>query len=474
MRRTHAHAQVGAIAMNALLSIWPSLFSPSEWNRRSRLRVQSRKKHTTTMSLEPLGPMVLLSAGVHVISRGVVPHAHSSEQHPLPQLARPHILGHVTSPHVLGHVTSPQVIGEVARPRIVSGASSSSDESTVVQTVSLGNTTTNFTNVALSPALNLFNPALGTLESVTVNHSQTVQSSITSQNLSTTSSTTITAAASVSSEIDGLSEPFSQPTTMLTSTPMFAGPFGSGTDTVVFPPLVATDSATTTFTTPSDLAFYTSSTGRTAVTLTMSATAAASASAPNGNLLTTVASSGSGEVTVTYTYAAPCPTIVSIGRTGLHHQQTRLVVTFDGAVDPTKAATASNYSVITPSGRTIRIISAEFNPATNSVTLIPETKLNVHYMFRLKAVLPCPDMQMEQTVVVPFGKKQSLIGFQNHHGDIVEVRNSRIVGIETRNGVFIPVHDGKIEKVRVARRSDGGGARVGISTPRGPRAFFRI
>ncbi len=460
--------------MNSLLWIWRHLFSPSGWNRRNRLRKQSRKKHSTTISLEPLGPMVLMSAGVHVISRGAVQHAHSSEQHILRQVARPHVLEQVTKRHVLGQVARPQVLGEVVKPRVISGAATSSDQETVVQTVSLGNTTTNFTNAALSPALNLFNPALGTLESVTVNHSATVQSSITSQNLSPTSSTTITAAASLSSEIDGLNQPFIQPTTMLTSTPTPAGPFGSSTDTVMFPPLVLTDSGTTTFTTPSDLAFYTSSTGRTAVTLTMSATASASASAPNGNLLTTADSSGSSTVTVTYTYAAPCPTIVSIGRTGLHHQQTRLVVTFDGAVDPAKAANPDNYSVITPSGRTIRIISAEFNPATNAVTLIPETQLNVHYMFRLKAVLPCQDMQMETTVIVPFGSKKSLIGFQNHRGDIVEVKNSRIVGYETRNNVFVPVRDGKIEKVRIARRSDGGGATTGISTPKGPRALFRI
>jgi hypothetical protein len=412
------------------------------------MRVRSRSKRSTTLSVEPLGSMVLMSAGAHVL-HGPAVLARSSERHVLGQVARPHVLGQVAKPHTISRDVT------------------SSDEATVVQTVSLGNTTTNFTNVPLSPALDLFNPALGTLESVTVHHSATVQSNITSQNLSTTSATTITASASLSSEIDGLNQPFSQPTKTLTSEPTPAGPFGSGTDTVTFPPLVLMDSAMTTFTDPSALAFYTSSTGRAAVTLTMSATAAASASAPNGNLLTTADSSGFSTVTVTYTYAQPCPTIASIGRTGVHHQQTRLVVTFEGTVDPAKAATAGNYSVMTPSGRTIRITSAQYDPATNAVTLIPEARLNVHDRFRLKVVLPCPDMQMEQTVVVPFGGKQSLIGFQTHRGAIVEVRNSRIVGIEKRNNVFIPVHDGRIEKLRVARRSDGGGAQARIFKLRG-------
>jgi hypothetical protein len=288
-----------------------------------------------------------------------------------------------------------------------------------------------------------------------VNHSATVESEITSQNLSTSSATVITAAASLGSQIDGLSQPFTQPTTTLTSQPTPAGVFGSGTDTVMFPPLELVDSATTTFTDPSDLAFYLSSTGRSAVTLTMNATAAASASAPNGNLLTTANSFAFSTVTVTYTYTLPCPSVASVGRTGVHHQQTRLVVTFDGAVDPVKAANAANYFVITPSGHTIRMTSADYDPATNSVTLIPTGRLNVHYPYKLSVVLPCVNMQTEQTVVVPFGGIGSLTGFQTDRGAIVEVKHARIVGIDKRSDSFIPVHDGRIERVRVAARSRG-------------------
>jgi hypothetical protein len=380
------------------------------------------------LSLEPLEPVMLLSTGAQMVDG---------------------------------------LRGRVKRADAVSTFDTSSDEATLVQTVSLGSTLTNFSNEPLSPALDLFNPALGTLVSVTVNDSATVQSSVTSQNLSTTSATVITAAASVSSQIDGLSQPFTQPTKTLTSEPTPAGPYGSGTDTVMFPPLVLTNSATSTFTQPSTLAFYTSSNGRSAITVTMNATAAASASAPNGNLLTTAVSSGSSTVTVTYTYLLPCPTVSSIGRTGVHHQQTRLVVTFDGAVDPVKAANPANYSVITPSGRTIAIKSAAYNPATNSVTLVPAVKLNVHYHFKLSVVLPCPNMQTVQTEVISFGGKGSLIGFQTHRGAIVQVKHARIVGIEKRNGVFIAVHDGRVEKATAARRSDAGGTQEDNFKPRG-------
>jgi hypothetical protein len=251
------------------------------------------------------------------------------------------------------------------------------------QTVSLGNTTTNFTNQPLSPALDLFDPSAGKLISVAVSHSATIQSSITSQNFSPSSPTVITATASASYQIDGLNQPISQPTKTFTTQPMAAGVFGSATDTVTFPPFVFTDSATTTFTDPASLAFYTASSGRSAVMLTMSATATAAASAPNGNMLTTADSSALATVTVTYAYLpaslpASHPTMTSVGLIDVHHQQTQIIVGFNGSLDPNKANNPSNYSVITQSGKTIPIKSALYNPATNSVTLVPAQHLNAH------------------------------------------------------------------------------------------------
>jgi hypothetical protein len=330
--------------------------------------------------------------------------------------------------------------------RVVKSASET-PVTTPVQTVSLGNTTTNFTNQPLAPALNLFNPSLGTLESVTLGHTATVQSNVTSVNLSPTSSTVITATMSGSSQINGLNQPITQPTQMLTSAPTPAGPFGSGTDTVVFPPLLITDNATTTFADASSLAFFTSSANRTAITLTMDATASATASAPNGNLLTSAASAAASTVTVQYTYLPACPTLTSIGRIGVHHQETKLIVTFDGPVDPAKAEMPANYTVITHTGQKIPITSAKFDPATNSVTLIPAIKLNVHLHYDLSVVLPCPNEQTGDTVIVPFGGKRSLIGFHNHRGEFVSVQNGRITGFENKRGQFVPVHNGHIVKV---------------------------
>jgi hypothetical protein len=194
----------------------------------------------------------------------------------------------------------------------------------------------------------------------------------------------------------------------------------------------------------------------------MNATADAAASAPNGNLLTTAQSFASASVTVSYTYLPACPTVSGIGRIGVHHQRTELVVTFDGPVDPTKAADPNNYVVIKAPGNMIPIKSASFDPATNSVTLIPERRLNVHYHFRLKVVLPCPNEQTGETVIIPFGGKGSLIGFHNHRGEFVTVKNGRIDGFYNHRDQFIPVHDGKIEKLsegNVAKKLLGARAR---------------
>jgi hypothetical protein len=283
------------------------------------------------------------------------------------------------------------------------------------------------------------------LLSVTVSHTATIQSNVTSQNLSPSSGTVITASVSGSYQIDGLNQPISQPTKTVMSPPTPAGPFGSGTDTVMFPPFVLTDSSSTTFTDAASLAFFTATPTTSTTTVTMTATVAASASAPNGNLLTTATSSASSTVNVTYTYTAACPTVSGIGRIGVHHQQTQLIVTFDGPVDATKADNPANYKVITRSGRSIPIKSATFNPATNSVKLVPAEKLNVHEHFKLSVVLPCPNEVTGETVVIPFGGKDSLIGFHNHQGEFVSVKDGRITGIDNHQGQLIPVHHGKTE-----------------------------
>ena len=65
------------------------------------------------------------------------------------------------------------------------------------------------------------------------------------------------------------------------------------------------------------------------------------------------------------------PTVVTVKRFGIHMQQTVLVLSFNDGLDPTSAQNLNNYKIVGPDGRAVRIGSAVFDPATNSVTLRP-------------------------------------------------------------------------------------------------------
>ena len=105
-----------------------------------------------------------------------------------------------------------------------------------------------------------------------------------------------------------------------------------------------------------------------------------------------------------------CPVVGGLVRFGVHHQQTQLVLSFIGTVDPTQANTPGNYSVVTPQGQRIPIVSATFDATTNSVTLVPARRLNAHYHFTLSVKLPCNN---GTEITVPFGGKATLGGFTN-------------------------------------------------------------
>jgi hypothetical protein len=370
--------------------------------RRSRLR--SAKLRKTTPGLESLESISLLSAAGSRLA-GAAVRLHDARDH------------RVTAPRAGAHGTEEG--GTAYTQTLVT---------LPPETTSLGNTLTDFAGVPLSPPLNLFNPSLGTLVSVTVMHSATLQSNITSQNLSTDSTTTITASLSGMYQIDGLNQPIAQPTKTISSQPMFANISGLPGDTVTFPTLQLNNSSTMVFSDPASLAFFTASPGRSTITPTMTATASASASAPDGNLFTSTQTSASAaNLAVSYMYLpTPCPTTGKIGRIGVHHQRTLLILPFNGTVDPAKAADPADYHVITRAGRTIPIVSADFNPATNSVTLRPAVRLNVHDRFKLWVRIPCPSTDND-IVTIPFGTKYSLIGFHNHKGQFIPVRNGRIV-----------------------------------------------
>ena len=96
---------------------------------------------------------------------------------------------------------------------------------------------------------------------------------------------------------------------------------------------------------------------------------------------------------------ALCPEIVDLARRGVHHQPTRILLTYNGEVDPDLAEEIANYTLSSPGqdgrfgtadDRRIRLRSADYDPLTRTVTLSPQGPLNVHHRYRVTAQNACP------------------------------------------------------------------------------------
>jgi hypothetical protein len=85
------------------------------------------------------------------------------------------------------------------------------------------------------------------------------------------------------------------------------------------------------------------------------------------------------------------PTVVGLERVGIHHQPTRLVLSFSKPLDPVSATNLHNYTLIPvgPQGRAthhprpILIKSAVYGATAQTVTLSPKHRLNFHLYYRL-------------------------------------------------------------------------------------------
>jgi hypothetical protein len=80
------------------------------------------------------------------------------------------------------------------------------------------------------------------------------------------------------------------------------------------------------------------------------------------------------------------PTIENVQRFGVHMQPTVLVVSFNDPLDPISAVNLSNYRITDPAGRKVRIRSAVFNAETNTVTLRPAERINLHHTYHLTVI----------------------------------------------------------------------------------------
>ena len=137
---------------------------------RPGLRGPRRRK--TAPALESLESISLLSGGARLGAAALL--------HPG---ARAH---HLDAPIAGAHRTHDRGLAVESTPQTLP-----------IQTATLPTTLTNFTDLPMSSALNLFDPTLGTLLSVTVTQTALLQSNISVQNLNFTSSAVITDRKSV-------------------------------------------------------------------------------------------------------------------------------------------------------------------------------------------------------------------------------------------------------------------------------------
>ena len=80
------------------------------------------------------------------------------------------------------------------------------------------------------------------------------------------------------------------------------------------------------------------------------------------------------------------PTVSSVQRFGIHMQPTVLVLNFNDGPDPTSAQDLRNYKIVDPDGRFVSIGSATFDPAANTVTLRPKSRINLHHTYHLTVI----------------------------------------------------------------------------------------
>ena len=81
-------------------------------------------------------------------------------------------------------------------------------------------------------------------------------------------------------------------------------------------------------------------------------------------------------------------TVANVVRRGVHLFPTVYVVSYNGAVDPTQAANLAHYQLVRENSQgriisgSIPLLSATYNQASDTVTISPETRQNVHYFYR--------------------------------------------------------------------------------------------
>ena len=115
--------------------------------------------------------------------------------------------------------------------------------------------------------------------------------------------------------------------------------------------------------------------------------------------------------------------VSSVVLNGIHHQQSRVVVTFDGAINPAVANDPANYHItalgrdqqlFTPDDRNIPVVSVSYDPNTNQVTIIPASHIDFHYHYLLTIDYPATTVSNAYHYAEVFGRSSMTIW--DYHG----------------------------------------------------------
>ena len=77
------------------------------------------------------------------------------------------------------------------------------------------------------------------------------------------------------------------------------------------------------------------------------------------------------------------PTVLAVQRFGFHSRPTSLVLTFNEPLNSITAENTASYTIVGPHGRGVAVNAAVYDPATQTVTLTPSRRLNLHRTYRL-------------------------------------------------------------------------------------------
>ena len=176
---------------------------------RRRLFLTSLTRRRSARKPRRRGPSPSFEAleSIDLLSRASLHALHLPAYHPKVQPA-----AHVENAHqtlaqkqsALLAAAAQSVAASLGNPPSAGAITTLQTASTTVQAATVPQQLTNFSGVAFAPSINLFDPTLGTLESVSVTESGAINSNITSENTSTTSGATITGTTSGQFSFAGL------------------------------------------------------------------------------------------------------------------------------------------------------------------------------------------------------------------------------------------------------------------------------